>query len=96
MDEASSDLSKTLSDLQSNLDNIADTKLNETFGNMTGSIREMSKELSKLGQLKALRDYQASVMAISAETAGIAPDKDSHWRKTVCYGHACHARPSYD
>jgi hypothetical protein len=75
MDEASSDLSKTLSDLQSNLDNIADTKLNETFGNMTGSIREMSKELSKLGQLKALRDYQASVMAISAETAGISPTR---------------------
>jgi hypothetical protein len=42
---------------------------------MTGSIREMSKELSKLGQLKALRDYQASVMAISAETAGISPTR---------------------
>jgi hypothetical protein len=75
MDEASSDLSNTISDLQGNLDKIADTKLDETFGNMTGSIREMSKELSKLGQLKALRDYQASVMAISAETAGISPTR---------------------
>jgi hypothetical protein len=75
MDEASSDLSNTISDLQSNLDKIADTKLDEVFGNMTSSIREMSKELSKLGQLKALRDYQASVMAISAETAGISPTR---------------------
>jgi lambda family phage tail tape measure protein len=75
MDEASSDLSNTISELQDNLDKIADTKLDETFGNMTGSIREMSKELSKLGQLKALRDYQASVMAISAETAGISPTR---------------------
>jgi hypothetical protein len=73
MDEASSDLSSSISDLTTNLDRIADTKLDETFGNMTNSIREMSKELSKLGQLKVLRDYQASVMAISAETAGIGP-----------------------
>jgi hypothetical protein len=54
---------------------------------MTNSIRGMSKELSKLGQLKVLRDYQASVMAISAETAGISPTrKIFHWRTTVCYG----------
>jgi hypothetical protein len=42
---------------------------------MTNSIRKMSEELSKLGQLKVLRDYQASVMAISAETAGISPGR---------------------
>jgi hypothetical protein len=75
MDEASSDLSSSISDLTTNLDRIADTKLDETFGNMTNSIRGMSKELSKLGQLKVLRDYQASVMAISAETAGISPGR---------------------
>jgi hypothetical protein len=75
MDEASSDLSSSISDLKTNLDRIADTKLDETFGNMTNSIREMSRELSKLGQLKVLRDYQASVMAISAETAGISPTR---------------------
>jgi hypothetical protein len=75
MDEASSDLSSSISDLTTNLDRIADTKLDETFGNMTNSIRKMSEELSKLGQLKVLRDYQASVMAISAETAGISPGR---------------------